>query len=344
MSHRSRKILPLVLAALLAAAALTGCGGGKRSADAAGVLGSTFSNQHPIKSGRLDVSVIVRGAPVAGLPSPFELDLGGPFASNPGGRVPKFQFGLTVGTSAGKLTIGAVSTGAHGWIQIGGKAFALPDSTFTGLGKARSSGATGPSGLQLSDIGVDPRRWLTDPKVVGTETLAGARVTHVSSGVDIGRLLEDLGNVLGDAGKLGLNGVAGVGSILSPASRVKLEQSITAAHVDVWSGEQDRLLRRITVVAKVRGDGGRPGTIRLQLSLADLNKPQPIGPPANPRPLSELTSALGALAATRGGGSPSTTPAAPSRTTTTPQTYDACITEAGAELSKAQACSSLLGR
>lgn len=335
MSHRSHKIFSLVLAALLAAAALTGCGGGKSTEDAASVLGSTFSNQRPIKSGRLNLSVTVRGAPVAGLPSPFELDLGGPFASNPGGRVPKFQFALTVGTSAGKLTIGAVSTGAHGWIQIGGKAFALPDSTFTGLGKGRPSGATGPSGLLLSDIGVDPRRWLTDPKVVGTETLAGDRVTHVSSGVDVGRLLDDLGNLLGSAGKLGLNGIAGVGSALSPASRAKLEQSITDAHVDVWSGEKDRLLRRITVDAKVKGTGGKPGAIRLQLSLADLNKPQPIGPPANPRPLSELTSALGALAATRGAA----TPKAP-----TAQTYDACIADAGTDLAKAQACADLLGR
>jgi hypothetical protein len=342
MSHRSRKILPLVLAALLAVAALTGCGGGTKSEDAAGVLGSTFSNQRPIKSGRLNLSVTVRGASVAGLPSPFELALGGPFASNPGGRVPKFQFDLTVGTSAGKLTIGAVSTGAHGWIQIGGKAFALPDSSFTGLGTGRPSGATGatgPSGLQLSDIGVDPRRWLTDPKVVGTATLAGDRVTHVSSGVDVGRLLDDLGNLLGSAGKLGLNGVAGLGSTLSPASRAKLEQSITAAHVDVWSGEKDRLLRRITIVANVKDAGGKPGRIRLQLSLASLNKPQPIGPPANPRPLSELTSALGALAATRGAAGTETTPKAP-----TAKTYDACITDAGTDLARAQACSDLLGR
>lgn len=343
MSHRSRQLLSLVLTALLAAVALTGCGGGgKDSGDAAGILGDTFSNQRPIKSGRLNLALNVRGAPVAGLPSPFELKLGGPFASNPGGRVPKFQFDLTVGTSAGRLTIGAVSTGRHGWVQIGGKAFSLPDTTFSGLSKGSpATGATGPSGLQLTDLGVDPRRWLTDPSVVGTETLAGDRVTHVSSGVDVGSLLDDVGNVLGSAGKLGLNGIAGVGSTLSPASRAKLEQSITSAHVDVWTGEKDRLLRRLRVDAKVKGDGGRTGTIRLELSLADLNRAQPIGPPANPRPLSELTSALTALAATQGSGAGTTTPAAPAAS---PQTYDACIADAGDDLAKAQACSDLLGR
>jgi len=344
MSHRPRQILALFLTAVLAAGALAGCGGGKSSGDAASVLGATFSNQRPIKSGRLNLAVNVRGAAVAGLPSPFELDLGGPFASNPGGRVPKFQFDLTVGTSAGRLTIGAVSTGDHGWLQIGGKAFALPDSTFAGLGKASpATGSTGPSGLQLTDLGVDPRRWLTDPKVVGGETLSGDRVTHVSSGVDVGRLLDDLGNVLGSAGKLGLNGVAGIGSTLSPASRAKLEQAITAAHVDVWTGEQDRLLRRLRVDAKVKGTGGKTGTLRLDLSLANLNKPQPIGPPANPRPLSELTSALQALAATRGAAATTTSPATPPATAA-PKTYDACIADAGSDLAKAQSCSDLLGR
>ena len=343
----------MALAALLALAALTGCGGDKDSGDAAAVLGATFSNKRPIKSGRLDLAVSVRGASVAGLPSPFQLDLGGPFASNPGGRTPKFQFDLSLGTSAGKLRIGAVSTGNHGWVQIGGKAFALPDSTFGGLRKKQAS-SSAPSGLKLSDLGVDPRRWLTDPKVVGTEDLLGARVTHVSSGVDVGRLLEDLGNLLGSAGKLGLNGVAGLGSKLSASSRAKLERAITAAHVDVWTGEKDRLLRRLRVDAKVKGAGGKPGTVRLQLSISGVNTPQPIGPPANPRPLSELTSALQALAATTasatGGGSATApaTPSAPSAPTTTPsttpKTYDACIAQAGSDLAQAQACASLLGR
>lgn len=344
MPRRSRNILLLLLAALLAAAALTGCGGGKDSGDAAEILGRTFSNKKPINSGRLSLAIDVRGASVAGLPSPFKLELGGPFATNPGGRVPKFQFDLTLGTGADKLTIGAISTGAHGWVQIGGKAFTLPDSTFSGLAKGRPSTSSAPSGLKLSDLGVDPRRWLTDPKVVGDEDLAGERVTHVSSGVDVGRLLDDLGNLLGSAGKLGLNGVAGLGDTLSAKSRASLEKAITDAHVDVWTGEQDRLLRRLRIDAKVTGEGGKRGTVRLQLSLARVNKPQPIGPPADPRPLSELTSALQALAATRGAtsGDAATTPATPS-TGAAPKTYDACIADAGSDLAKAQACSSLLG-
>ncbi len=359
MSRPLRILITPALSALIAVVALSGCGGsgnGGGSSDPAAVLGATFSNKKPIKSGRLDLQVNIRGASVAGLPSPFHLGLGGPFASASGGGTPKFQFDLAVGTSAGELSIGTVSTGDHGWLQIAGKAFTLPDSAFAGLKTQKSSSSS--SGLQLSSLGVDPRRWLTSPKVVGTEDLAGDRVTHVSSGVDVPRLLDDLGNVLGNAGKLGLNGVAGVGSALSPSARAKLQKAITSAHVDVWTGEEDRLLRRLRVDAAVTGTDGAKGTLRLQLSLSALNRPQPIGPPANPRPLSELTSALGALAATRGAGTgssgasgaqppaPAQAPQTPATTTPaqTPQTYDACITQAGSNLARAQACASLLGK
>ena len=348
-----RILLTPALLALIIALALGGCGGsggsgGSGSSDPAAVLGATFANKKPIKSGRLDLQVNIRGASVAGLPSPFHLGLGGPFASATAGGTPKFQFDLAIGTGSGELNIGTVSTGDHGWLQIAGKAFTLPDSTFAKLRTQKSSSSS--SGLQLSSLGVDPRRWLTSPKVVGTEDLAGDRVTHVSSGVDVPRLLDDLGNVLGNAGKLGLNGVAGVGSALSPASRAKLQKAISSAHVDVWTGEKDRLLRRLRVDAAVTGTDGAKGTLRLQLSLSGLNRPQPIGPPANPRPLSELTSALGALAATRGaatgssgaaGATGATGAAAPART---PQTYDACIAQAGSNLADAQACASLLGK
>lgn len=348
MTRPLRTIISLLLAALLTAAALAGCGGGSGgSGDAATILGATFSNKKPIKSGRMDLAVDIRGAAVAGLPSPFQLDLGGPFQSNPGGRIPKFQFGLTLGTSAGKLTVGAVSTGTKGWVQIGGKAFTLPDSTFSGLAQNKPASASKSSGLKLSDLGVDPQRWLKDAKVTGTEDLNGERVVHVTAGVEIERLLDDVGNLLGNAGKLGLNGVAGLGSTLKPQTRAALVKAISDAHVDVWSGEKDHLLRRIRVVAKVTGQGGKPGTVRLELSLKNINKPQPIGAPANPRPLSELTNAL--AAATQGSGSsqapttttPSTGSASPA---TTPQTYDACIADAGSDLARAQACVSLLGK
>ena len=257
--------------------------------------------------------------------------------TNPGGSIPKFQFDLSLGSGAQTVDLGVVSTGAHGWLQIGGKAFTLPDASFAGLGKGRPTTGTSSSGLKLSDLGVDPERWLVNPKVEGGEDLGGEQVTHVSSGVDVPRLLDDLGRVVGGASKLGLNGLAGVGSALSPSTRASLEQAVQDAHVDVWTGERDRILRRIRIAADVEGTNGKPGKVLLDLSLARVNQPQPIGPPANPRPLSELTSALQALAVTSGTGATGASGAAA-------QTYDDCIAQAGSDLAAAQRCSSLIGR
>ncbi len=60
-------------------------------------------------------------------------------------------------------------------------------------------------------------------------------------------------------------------------------------------------MRRFAVLvrfdpAKGEEAGRRPGTLRFDLTVADLNRRQAIGPPADPRPLSELTAALALLA------------------------------------------------
>ena len=352
MTRSLRTILSVLLTTLLAVPVLAGCGGGGGgSSDPATVLGQTFANKRPIKSGRMSLVVDVRGAAVAGLPSPFQLDLGGPFESSAAGHPPNFQFSLTLGTGSGKLTVGAVSTGGKGWVQIGGKAFTLPDSTFGSLAKGSTTSGSQSAGLKLTDLGVDPRRWLLHAKIAGTEDLAGERVVHVSAGVDVARLLDDVGNLLAGAGKLGLNGVAGLGTALTPQTRARLVAAIRTAHVDVWSGEHDHLLRRIRVVAATRGAGGATGTVRLEFGLTRLNKPQPIGPPANPHPLSELTNALAATSAQQSAGAgsaaaPATPPATapPATPAAKPATYDACIEAAGSNIAQAQACVDLLGK
>ena len=347
MNRMLRRFLT-TLAIAAVAAALAGCGGtsGGGSSDPATILGATFSNKKPIKSGRMTLDVDIQGASVAGLPSPLSLSLGGPFESNPGGNVPKFQFDLTLGTSAGKLTVGAISIGKQGWVQIAGKAFTLPASSFANFAKGRPSTSSKTSGLNLADLGVDPRRWLENPKLVGTEELKGDSVVHVRSGVNVDRMLGDIGNLLGSAGKLGLSGIAGIGKSLSPQSRAKLAAAIQNARVDVWSGERDRLLRRILIDVDTKGTAGKAGKVKLDLTITNLNKPQPIGPPANPRPLSELTSALALLGAQRGGGTLPSAPPTPTTPQSTPSatTYDACITAAGADLQKTQDCAALLGK
>ena len=72
---------------------------------------------------------------------------------------------------------------------------------------------------------------------------------------------------------------------------------MTGASVDIWTGEKDHKLRRISVDVDVDTAEQQDGTIRLDLAVTQLDREQPIGPPANPRPLTELTAALAELGA-----------------------------------------------
>lgn len=350
--RRSLRLLPLALLAL----ALGACGGGGGSGQDPGkLLKDTFGSSKPVKSGRFAFSVDVRAAGIEALPSPLHIGVVGPFQSTDG-RVPKFDLELQVATRDGKVSIGLISTGRNGWVQLGERAYTLTPVVFRRL--AENAGGTspdakrkGPAGLSLGSLGVDPRRWLRDIEDEGIESLKGAKVVHLSAGVDVPRLLTDLDRLLGRAGSLGAGaaGAAGAAGLLSGLGldrRASVSKAVKDARVDIWTGEKDHQLRRIAVEVKVDTPAEKDGTIKFDLAISDLNRPQAIGPPANPRPLSELTAALAVLGrrradeADRLSGSGAAQEPAPQ---SAPSTYEECIAAAGSDLAKAQQCSALLG-
>lgn len=349
-----------MLAALLAlAAAVAGCGGSGAgtSASAGKLLADTFGGGGThVRSGDLSVALDVQATGFASFRGPLHVALDGPFQTGRPGTLPKFDFNLSFASAGSSISAGAVSTGTKGYLKLGGHAYVLPDSAFKSL--AKTGGSTSKSsGISLKSLGIDPRRWVTNVRKVGEESVAGADTIHLSAGIDVPQLLNDVNTVLGKAGALGVSAAAGaVPSGLSAATRTKITRSVDRAHVDIWTGKDDHALRRIllNVHFKVpadllpKGSPGQSGAVKLDLSIANVNQPQPIGAPANPRPLAELTAALQQLAAQAQGAAGGTG----GTTTTTPapaapasgSKYDACIAKAGTDLAKIQACSSLLGQ
>ncbi len=43
---------------------------------------------------------------------------------------------------------------------------------------------------------MDPRKWLTDPKIDGDAKVGDDDTTKISGGVDVGKLLDDVNNAL----------------------------------------------------------------------------------------------------------------------------------------------------
>lgn len=343
-----------LLAVLAGVAALAACGGssGGSGGDADALLASTFSGGRSVHSGKVDLSLTLNLRGLPQLRGPLDIRVSGPF-DRPGPRaVPRFDFSLTAGLSGQSLTAGAVSVGDRGWLRFQGRSYAIPAATFRqfqqGFQKA-ATGSTGKPKTTFAALGIDPRRWLKDPRTEGTEAVGGVETDHVSSQIDVDRFLADLNRILAKASSLG----AAVSTRLSDSQRRDIADAVKSARFDVWSGKGDHILRRLALrlgfevpAAKRKSAGGlQSGDVSFRLQLNDVNRPQTIRAPANARPLSELTKALGQLGGLLGGtGSSGSSGGSGSSSGSTDdfQRYSQCVGDAGGDIAKVQRCADLL--
>lgn len=391
----ARRFAALLLA-VLSATLLVACGGGgssssgggKPPSDAAGILKDTFGPNKPVKSGKVDLAVSLDASGLAGINGPLKLTLTGPFQSSGGKTVPTFDFDLALAAGGTNLTAGVTSTGKAGFLKFQGTSYALPDTVFQQFKKgyeqsASSSDGKKSSGPSLSSLGVDPLRWLKSPKKVGVEDVEGAASNHISATVDVPSLLGDVDTLLKKAGSLtGVAGAAaGVPSGLTAAQKTAIERAISAASFDVWAGKDDGILRKLDVSvsfdvpASAQGKVGglKKGTVRLTLTIADLNKEQKVSAPATTKPLNQLTSQLSGLlgglgigglgssggssgsgssgsgssgpsgsgsSGSSGSGAGTTGSVSPSAATK----YAQCLQTAGTDIAKVNACAKLLNK
>jgi hypothetical protein len=362
----------LAVLALLAALALgaAACGGGDQAsgsgsdADATALLRDTFGADHPIRSGRLDATVDVDLRGLAQLDQPLNLHLSGPFQSNGGTRLPDFALDVDFQGGSQPVTVGAVFAQGGGFLTIEGQAFDLGADLYKtfkqGYEKAKADAARKGSSKDqptLSALGISPLRWLKDPKNAGTEDIAGQQTVHVTAGVDVARLLEDVSTVLSKAKGVTASAGAAVPSQLTASQRAAITRSIKSAKVDVWTGAKDHTLRKVNVDVQVdvpddlRDQAGqlRTGHVVLSVTIAQLNRHQTIRKPSGARPLGELRSVLQQLGLL--GTSSGSSSGAGTATTTTPQDdagsgatsdYTQCLSAAGEDLAKVQACAKYL--
>ena len=357
--HRTPRFLLAVLAL-----ALSSCGGDDIAAKSAtGVLAETFGPDKPVGSGKVDFRFSFDSKGLKGLDGPLKLALKGPFASSGKQKLPRFDFDLVIDVAGQALTAGAVSTGDHGWLKLAGENFALGEKTFAQFrtryeqDQKKAAKSDNPT---FRALGVDPKRWLASPEKAGSETVGGAETVHVTSKVDVPALLEDLNKLLGRANATGAVAAAGaagrVPRTLTGEQRAQIAKSIKSTRLDVYSGKDDGILRRLTirvtfdVPADLRDAAGglTTGTLGLDLVMSELNEKQDVAAPGTSRPLSDLTQA-GATGAAPGAGTatgeapPASAPATPQVDPNSPDAeYRACIDAAGTSIAEAQKCAPLL--
>jgi hypothetical protein len=355
---RLRRLVPLLVLLALVAAGCGGSGGG--DSGTAGLLKDTFSGAKKVTSGKLDVSLGFQAHGLPTLTGPIAFKLSGPFASQGAGKLPKFDFNLDIAAGGQTIQAGAVSLADHGFIKLGGRAYAVDKTLFdkfrTGYEKSQAAARSKDSNSSFKALGISPSSWLKDARQAGKADVGGTSTIHITSGVDVPRFLADIDRLLGKAKNLGASAAQGVPKGISDKVRTAIERSVKTAQVDVYTGEKDHALRRIAlsislVVPKDQqktAGGLTSGELRFDLTIADLNAAETIPEPKGARPLSELTQALAAL--TGGGtasGSTTPTPSQPSTTTgATPPAgsskYLDCVQKAGTDIAKVQQCAALV--
>lgn len=352
MPHRPRPLLALLLAAVLSLV-LAACGGSGEAADSTtdvdALLKETFAGEKAVESGRLDLALRVDPRGQAGSEGPLALSLRGPFATEGNGRLPRFDLDATFDGMGQTLRAGATSTGDAGYVTFQGQDYELSAPLFrqfrAAFEQAQSQGQQ--SGQpSLSALGIDPRRWLTDARNEGETKVGDDAAIKITGGVDVTALLADVDRALAQAGKLG----ASAGDLperLTDAQKREIQAGVENPRVEVYTGVEDKILRRLIVTADVRDpEAAQSGAaaVKLDLAITDVNAEQRIEAPKDPRPFSELAGSLGALGGFGGSGGPSSGAKGGSPGSKDLERYSACVTDAGSDSAEARRCAELLTR
>jgi hypothetical protein len=356
-SLRLPALLSVLVLGLLGLAACGGSDNGSSSSSASGsdpeaVLQQTFGANKPIRSGKLDVGLSADLKGLQSLSGPITLRLTGPFQSNGKGELPDFDLAVAIRAAGTSFDVGATATGGKAYLSLQGQAYELGADLVASLRKGfQQSGADASKGggPSLSSLGIKPLNWLSNPRTVGTEEIGGTQTLHLTSAVDVAKLLEDVNALLARSKSLG-PGSAAVPQGLSADTRSKVQRSIQNATVDIWTGQDDRTLRRmrlavtLAIPTDVRAaiGGLQSGTIALDIRINELNKPQTVTAPKNVKPLGDFSKALSALGFGASGSSGSSSGSGSGSSSSSASEYSTCLEKAGADVADIQKCAALL--
>ena len=270
-----------IAASLVVLALVAGCGGGDRAND---ILSETAANLGKIRSGDLTLRLVV--SPREGTKGRVGFELRGPFALRPG-RLPVAKVAYTQIAGAREATATFISTGTKAYAELNGKAYELPPASAEIVRRA-AAGIGGSGGLDSFDI----RSWVEDPAVMEGGVVGGAMTEHVSADLDVVAAANGLLRLL--------RGLGRDAPTIEGAEAERLRDAVESSSFDVWSGRDDRVLRRLLLNATLGFDvpdslrralGDVVGAkVAFELAIEDPNEPVSVSPPANPLPSSQLPS------------------------------------------------------
>ncbi len=272
--------------AALSALLASGCGGtANAESDPQALLEETFSGEGGVDSGVLDLALSASSKRPGG--GSLTAALAGPFETRGPEQPPLTDLQVSLKALGGGEDIdidgGLTITEDAAFVSFGGQSYAVDDATFATFAEEfanssadREQGAGG--GTLLEQFGIEPSEWLTDVSNEGIEEIGGVETVHISGSPDVARIIADV--VALDP----------TGDALGTLGAEQLADSVGAASIDLYTGADDKILRRLDLAIAFTDTAASGGELDLTLSigLADVNQEQTIEAPPDPRPLGEL--------------------------------------------------------
>jgi hypothetical protein len=239
-------------------------------------------------------------------------------------------------------------------VNFQGTDYEVSDQVFqqfkAGYEQAQKNGTSSSKQQSLSSLGLDPQQWLTNPKNEGDAKVGDDDTIKITGGIDVNKLLDDVNNALQKVKQLGAQGTQNLPSQLTAAQRKQVTDATKNPKVEIYTGKEDKILRRMVVSLGIVDPKGAAGSanINFDLSISDLNEDQEISAPSGAKPFDQLLSkfgglGLGGLGSTGGtSGSSSGGGASGSGSNQKLEKYSKCVTDAGSDVAKARACQKLL--
>lgn len=246
------------------------------------IVNETAANMASIESGELDFSLTA--ASEGELEGSAGFELSGPFRFEEG-VLPTVSWDFTRIAGEETVSVTFVSVDGAAFVEVDGQAYEVePDQ----IGQLGASGGAVKGGLESLDIG----NWIESPQLSDGGSVGGAETDLIEGELDVvaavNGILEIARQVSGDEDLPEITG----------EDAEQLERTAAGATIQLYTGAEDRLLRRLFVSLPLEAGGieGLPEGLAdlaatefaLDLRISDPNSEISVEAPANALPFEEL--------------------------------------------------------
>lgn len=295
---RRYRLALLPALALGLAIALAACGGGD-SDDAQKQLDEAFKKSIKSANVTVDIAAEVGGLPIGGS---FKAKLTGPYQSNGPDKLPSMDLDLSVSGLGQSISAGLATTADNVYVTYQGQAYELGSESLEGLDEnlKQQREKSKQDDNELKAAGVNPADWVTNAESEGDANVAGVETEHISADVDLDKVFDDANKLVQSAPDVGGQLGQQVPEQLTQQQKDVLSEVVKDPKMDVYVGKDDGIIRRVSVDLKLsipeadrsQLSGVSGADLEFSVQFADVGKPVTVTPPANPKPITDLTKQL----------------------------------------------------